>query len=455
MNTDNENVNIVDPQFFDGLNFGLKFNYKPTLTTDNFLLTEKDGEKIVVASDGVTHELIESDNLLALKALHKEYENKIGFCYIDPPYNTGNKNGFAYKDSFRNKADIERHSTWLTFIAERLILTKTLLADDGVIAISIDDREVHYLRVLCDEIFGENNFIAQLVVDGGTVKNNAKLISTTHEYLLVYAKNLRHLTKEKTKWRKKREGVDVLLKKYNQLKKLHGDDYTQISTILKQWVKTQKFTKRLKVFYNADAKGLYTYADLSAPGNGPRFDVLHPVTGKPCQVPSRGWGTSYENIQQLISEDKIIFGKNETFQPLRKLHLKEEKDQVERSILSYPSRSSTHLLERMLGKRNSFNNPKNLNFIQDIIELMSKDDSIVLDYFAGSGTTGHAVLNLNEQHVNSNRKFVLVTNNENKIYDEVTYPRLKATITGQYLNGENKKSLNANLTTYTVSPYTE
>jgi len=443
---------VTGAKFVEGLSFGLKFDYKPTVDDHEYVLQENTEERIHTSDDAVTHKLVNSENLEALKALQPEYAGKINFCYIDPPYNTGNTAGFVYKDSFRNKADSERHSTWLTFMAERLFLTKELLTQDGVITISIDDREVHYLRLLCDEIFGENNFIAQMIVDGGTQKNNAKLVSVTHEYLLVYAKDLKFMNKEQVKWRKKREGIEVLLAKYEKLKLKHGSKYDAISAELKEWVKDQPFTKRLKVFHMADKDGLYTYADLSAPGNGPRFDVLHPITGKPCQVPSRGWGTSPENIQSLIAANQIIFGVDETFQPLKKMRLRNTPDQVERSILAYPSRSSTHLLEKMLGRRNSFNNPKNLDYITDIIRLMSKEDAIVLDYFAGSGTTGHAVLNLNEEE-NSRRTFIMVTNNESNIYDDVTYPRMKAAITGQYLNGESHKKFDANLTTFTSCVY--
>jgi adenine-specific DNA-methyltransferase len=432
--------------------FGLNWDYRPTEVAAAYLLDPRSNESLLTGEDDVNHTLIQGDNLHALWALYDTLANQVDFCYIDPPYNTGNTeaNGFTYKDSFRNKEDRDRHSTWLTFMHERLLLTHDLLSDRGVIAISIDDREIHYLRMLCDEIFGETNFIAQMIVDGGNPKNNARFISTTHEYLLVYVKDMNHLSKTKVRWRKKRDGIDLLLAEYSALKRKHGSDHAAITSDLKKWMRTTPLSKRLKVFFNSEPRGLYTYADLSAPGNGARYEVKHPDTGKPCAIPSRGWGLAEEKLQALIADDMVLFGKDETFQPMRKLFLKEENDQVERSIIAYPSRTPTHLLEKMLGRRNAFNNPKNLDLISEIIRLMCPEDGIVLDYFAGSGTTGHAVLMLNAEAPTSRRQFVLVTNNENNIYSDVCYPRLKAAITGRWLNGTRHRGLGGNLETFIV-----
>lgn len=378
----------------------------------------------------VTHTLIQRDNLAFLnEEVEKnvyELQRNVDTIYIDPPYNTGNHEatGFTYNDDFGKNAD--RHTAWLQFMKERLVPARTLLKNTGVVVISIDDSEVHRLRVLMDEIFGEQNFIAQIVVDGGNPKNNARFLSTTHEYMLVYARSAHALYKSGVKWRKRREGIDKLLKEYERSKKRYKEDYEQVTAHLKQWVKGQKLTKRLKVFYNADAKGLYTYADLSAPGAGLRYEVLHPVTGKPSQVPSRGWGLSETKFKALDAAGLVLYGKDETAQPLKKLYLQDKKDQVQKSILEYPSRSSTHLLEKLLGRRSSFNNPKNLQMMTDLIDLITPEDGTVLDFFAGSGTTGHAVLALNNK--GSKRKFVLVTNNENNIFYDVTKPRLEKAV---------------------------
>ena len=430
--------------------FGLTFDYNPERLDKTYTLVENKKESLLNHKDVIEHTLINGENLKTLIALGDSIKGKVDLCYIDPPYNTGNSTntGFTYKDSFKNKEDRESHSTWLTFMYDRLVMTKSLLSEKGVLAISIDDSEVHYLRLLCDEIFGEINFIAQIVVDGGNIKNNARFISITHEYLLVYAKDLNKLGKSKVKWRTRRDGVELLLKEYEELKKKHKTNYPAITKDLKKWVKTALLSNRLKVFFNADIRGLYTYADLSAPGDGARYRVLHPVTKKPCQIPSRGWGLTEEKLLQLIETDMVIFGKDEKAQPLKKLYLKDEADQVARSVLAYPSRSSTHLLEKILGRRKSFNNPKNLEFITDMVSLMCPEDGLVLDYFAGSGTTGHAVLNLNKE--GAERRFILITKNENKIFNEVTYPRLKAVITGKWLDDSEHKSIANNLRVFNL-----
>jgi adenine-specific DNA-methyltransferase len=388
----------------------------------------------------VTHDLFCVDNEKFLDYAAKPYASSIDFCYIDPPYNTGNsfRTGFTYHDAFHKKGDGNRHKSWLVFMKPRLKKTLPLLKKTGVIAISIDDSEIHRLRVLCDEVFGEKNFVAQIVVDGGAMKNNAKLLSVTHEYLLVYAKNLPALLASGRKWRVKRDGIDILRAKEKELRKKHKTDYTTLSLELKKWMKTSPLSKRLKVFYNADAGGLYTSADLSTPNSKRFYSYPHPITGKPVKTPSRGWGMDYGQLKAMAEAGEILFFEDEKRQPMKKLYLSDTNDQVVRSIMSFPSRTSTHLLEKMLGRRSSFSNPKNLDYISHLVDLICPKDGVVLDYFAGSGTTGHAVENLNAS-TGATRKFILCTNNENKIYDDVTKPRLIAAVTGFWGDGSKHK----------------
>ena len=376
------------------------------------------------------HLLIKADNLDSLRVFNSvdsahNLLSKVDVCYMDPPYNTGNTNktGFTYNDAMNGVQ-------WLDFMRARLIPTVPLLKDTGVIIVSIDDSEAHRLRVLMDEVFGQRNFIAQLVVDGGSPKNNARFFSITHEYMLVYAKNKTALLRSGIKYRKYREGIDLVLDEYEKKKSRFKNDFPAFTAHMKSWMKDKPLSKRLKVFHNVDARGLYTYADLSTPGEGERYDVLHPITGKPCQIPSRGWGLSRDKLQVLIDEDRVIFGADHTFQPLRKLYLEKKKDQVQKGILDYPSRSSTHLLEKILGRRSGFNNPKNLAMMTDLISLVCPPNGVVLDYFAGSGTTGHAVVEANKED-DGHRRFVLVTNNENGIFYEVCLPRVKFALQGE------------------------
>lgn len=387
----------------------------------------------------MNHELYNADNLKFLNSKKDELAGSVDLCYIDPPYNTGNtdKKNFTYNDCF-SKSDVHsRHEVWINFMRPRLEGTLGLLKPTGIMAISIDDSEVHHLRILMDDIFGEQNFIAQMVVDGGNMKNNARFISTSHEYLLVYAKNLNALNKSKATWRQERTGVKQLRKHEKTLRKQFKNDYDGITRELKEWVKQAPLTPRLKRFYNADAKGLYTFADLSAPGDGARYEILHPETNLAVAIPTRGWGLKEEKLKALIEQDLVSFGTGDQGhqkQPLKKFYLQDSKDQVIRSILSFPSRTSTHLLEKILGERGLFNNPKNLEYMKFIIDTMTPSDGVILDYFAGSGSTGHAVLELNDKNKESERQFILCTNNENEIYDKVTKQRIEAVVSGQWLN---------------------
>lgn len=389
----------------------------------------------------IQHDVYCRENADFLSQIHDSHRNKIDLCYIDPPYNSGNSSDeFTYQDKFLGSVTYNSHEVWVHFMRERLEKTVALLKSTGIIAISIDDREVCRLRLLLDSVFGEHNFIAQVVIDGGSRKNNARFISTTHEYLLIYAKSLPALKRSNLSWRVQREGLEIIRKKEKQLRQQYNTDYKKITEELKSWVKTAKLSERLKKFTSADARGLYTVADLSAPGSGKLFDVSHPQTKLSIAAPSRGWGLSQEKFAELVAEDMIVFGEGpdgHLKQPLRKHYLRDEPDQTIGSVWSgFPARTSTHLLQNMLGRRKTFTYPKNLSFIRYIVETMCPPDGLVLDYFAGSGTTGHAVIDSNRESA-GNRTFLLCTNNENNIFDEVTRPRLEAARTGIW--ADNKK----------------
>lgn len=367
------------------------------------------------------HLLIHQENLFWMEEQQKTnslgLSSQVDVVYIDPPYNTGNheNTGFLYNDS-------KTHDEWLVFMRNRLEATKFFLKDTSVVLVSIDDNEMHYLKVLMDDIFGRKNFIAQLVVDGGANKNNANFFSVTHEYMLVYGANLLKLRQKKTKWRTKRAGATELLTKYEMLK-AEGKTNQEITAFLKKWVKTEPFTPRLKVFYNADNKGLYTYVDLSVPGNNYEYDVYHPVTGEKVKPPSRGWGVNEEKFWLLHEQDLIIWGETEDKQPLKKLYLKNQKDQVMKSVLSYPARTPTHELEKLLGERELFNYPKNLQLMKNVLDYVTPENGVVLDIFGGTGTTGQAILELNHEQ-GLTRRFVLVTKDENNIFSSTTKPRI-------------------------------
>jgi len=374
------------------------------------------------------HAIYNSDNLKFLQTHQHTYEQAIDFIYIDPVAHLDK--GF--------KATPAANQKWVEGMRVRLTETLPFLKDEGVMTVSVDDKSLPHLRILMDEVFGEQNFIGMVVVDNGNVHNNARFLSISHEYLLVYAKNLIQLTKSDIRWRQQREGLSILRKKEQQLRKQHGTDYAALSEELKIWLKDQPFPKRMQGFFNADKKGLYTYSDLSAPGIKLTYPVIHPITKKPVALPSRGWGLTEDNFKQLIEHDLIIWGETEAQQPLKKLYLKDTPDQVIRGLLHYPSRTPTQLLKRILGENLSFDNPKNLDYIKYLIEVMSPDNAVVLDYFAGSGTTGHAVLDLNYEKPESNRTFILVNNNEKQVFTQVLKPRLEAVISGKWADRQHR-----------------
>lgn len=371
------------------------------------------------------HILIEGDNLHALTALTFTHENKIDVIYIDPPYNTGNKD-FKYNDAFVDKEDSYRHSKWLSFMHKRLEIAKRLMSDKGVIFISIDDNEIGQLRLLCDDVFEENNLIAQIIVISNSAKNNANYVSVTHEYLLCYSKNISNLD---LKWQVKKNNVEDFKKISNNLSK-SGLSQKEIQTELRQLTKYPKFYDFDHYVY-IDKKGPFRASDLTAPNSKNFFDILHPITRNPCKTGTRGWANSPKGIEDLIEEDKILFGDDEMTMPQLKNYLSENEYQLPKSTIFFDSQSTTKWI-----KSNGFDFafPKAIEYIEYILTMYPSISYTILDFFAGSGTTLHATMQLNAED-GGNRQCILVTNNENNICEEVTYERNKRVIQG-YTNAK-------------------
>lgn len=375
--------------------------------------------------------LLEGDNLHSLKLLEKTHKGKIDVIYIDPPYNTGNKD-FIYDDSYVEKDDTFKHSKWISFMQKRLLYARKFLSDKGVIFISIDDNEQSQVKLLCDEIFGTENFIANLIWAAGR-KNDSKYISVSHEYILCYAKSLDYLKSSKIIWRERKQGIDDIYKEYGRLKKQYGKDYKIMSEKLKDWYKSlpSNHPARNHSHYNCiDENGIYFPSDISWPGGGgPKYEVLHPITNKPVRVPNRGWVyPTKERMDEVIAQNLVHFGKDEASVPCKKTYLANNESSTPYSVLYKDGRAATKRLRVLMGK-SIFQNPKDEEIIKRIISISSTESSTILDFFAGSGTTGQSVLELNAED-GGNRKFILCTNNENNICEEVTYQRLKTVITG-------------------------
>ena len=364
--------------------------------------------------------LIEGDNLEALTALSYTHEGKIDVIYIDPPYNTGNKD-FIYNDSFVDSEDGYRHSKWLSFMSKRLRIAKRLLSDKGVIFISIDDNEQAQLKLLCDDVFGEKNQIANIIVASNSSKNLAKFVSVTHEYISVYANNKEFTLPD---WMVKKNNIDEYLSIYNRMKSA-GMTYKEISKELRALVKYPKYYE-FDHYTNVDSKGPFRCSDYTAPGSTDFYDIIHPITGKPCRTGTRGWGRSLEETKKLISEDKVYFGDDERAQPAIKNYLTENSCSLAKSIIFFDSQVSTRWMKQ---QKLNFPFPKSLELIEYILRLYPNKHISILDFFAGSGTTLHATMQLNSED-GGHRQCILVTNNENNICEEVTYERNKRVING-------------------------
>lgn len=372
------------------------------------------------------NKIIHGDNLEALKALLPEYEGKIKCIYIDPPYNTGNES-WVYNDNVndpkikkwlgqvvgKESDDLSRHDKWLCMMYPRLKLLHKLLADDGAIFISIDDNEQANLKLICDEIFGGGNFVTSAVWQKSK-KGDAKLISVTHEYIVVYTKNKNTAIKAGL-WRKKKDGADAVLAKYQELKKLHQNDHDIISKEMAKWFNTlpkDAVERNHKHYKFSDDRGLYFAADFSGPNDGresrPRYDIIHPITLKSCKKPSTGWRWEETKTLEAISQtpSRIHFGKDETTIPCRKSYLFEIDNEPLMSVFYRDGRAASKLVDDLLGKK-SFDFPKDPEVLLEWIGAVTKDNDIILDSFAGSGTTAQAVLQLNKLE-GTNRKFLLI-----------------------------------------------
>ena len=402
-------------------------------------------ERAIISSeaDAPNHILIEGDNLEALTALSYSHEGKIDVIYIDPPYNTGNKD-FIYNDKFINLDDSFKHSIWLSFMDKRLRIAKRLLSHSGVIFISIDDNEQANLKMLCDEIFKEKNFIAQMIWQQGK-KHIGSFIGINHEYMLVYAKNKDYINDNSNKWKQKKEGLHEIYNEFEKLQNLYGNDYSKIEKAMKEFFSQYSENSPIyssKHYSRVDKRGLFFADNISqGTGNGPRYDILHPITQKPVKKPAGGWRYSKDTMQKLLDEDRIFFGEDESKVPCRKRYLKETEYELPSSVFYKDGRGASKELEQILGK-SIFNNPKDRNIISNILNF--RNNYIILDFFAGSGTTLHATMELNAKD-KGKRQCILITNNENNICEEITYQRNKRVIIGyKKPNGENISGLTRN-----------
>lgn len=378
--------------------------------------------------DNTENLYIEGDNLDVLKLLQETYLGKIKMIYIDPPYNTGND--FVYNDEFgmRNEewdevsgnydedgdqivGKLEKntesngrfHTDWLNMIYPRLKLAKDLLADDGVIFISIDDNEVDNLRKTCDEIFGDYNFIAHIIHKNNSMKNQSKYVGVSTEFVLIYAKDLPTLNEKQGAWRIKKKGASDINAAFKKMK----DKGLPIEVIREEIMEMYSRPKyaHLSRWNKVDEYGVFMDSDLSR-SNGPKnFTIINPETGKECLIPNRGWGKSKEELNRLQEEHLIWYG-DDTTPPRMKSYLSEESESVFDNFIFADTASDKKMIDKMFGSA-VFEFPKSIEMMKQLISLCTKDNDIILDFFSGSATTAHAVMQLNAED-GGTRKFIMV-----------------------------------------------
>lgn len=367
---------------------------------------------------------IEGDNLRVLKLLQRGYMGKVKMIYIDPPYNTGND--FVYYDDFavdseqyivdngdrdtegyryRKNSDVNGrfHSDWCSMIYSRLLVARSLLTEDGVIFISIDDHEVHNLRKICDEVFGGSNFVGQLIIKTAT-DNNPSQINIEHEYMMCYAKN----KYAQTNWIRQSEAAERIVQQYKELKKSCSNN-AEIQTKLRQWIKThKKELPHVTHYNNVDDKGVYSSSSNSSnphPG-GYMFDIIHPVTSLPCPKPANGWRWTEKTFKDYDKNGEVEWGENHTTQPHIKKRIETSVEYL-RTLIYEDNRAATKMLADLFDGHKVFDNPKPINVLKRIIEFVTEKNSLILDFFSGSATTAHAVMQLNAED-GGKRKYICV-----------------------------------------------
>ena len=400
------------------------------LPTTATLVPRKDES---VNFDGTENIFIEGENLEVLKVLQKSYFGKIKMIYIDPPYNTGNDN-FIYPDKFsetkeeylgrigdkdetgyltreglfrKNSRDSGHyHSNWLSMMYPRLFLARNLLRDDGVIFVSIDDNEVHNLRLLMNEVFGEENFLGQIVWKNAT-DNNPTRIAIEHEYVCVFAKNNVQCEAE---WKSLISDVKVKLIEIGTKLISENKNLSLLQAAYEKWFKENKpFLWPLDRYKHIDFGGVYTGSQsVHNPGKeGYRYDVIHPKSGKPCKQPLMGYRFPEDTMKKLLDEDKVIFGDDENKIIELKVYAKDYQEKLS-SVIELDGRLGSYDLKNLFSNSaRIFNNPKPIRFLNNIIPLVLKNSDIMIDFFAGSSSAADAVIELNKQD-NGNRKFIII-----------------------------------------------
>lgn len=410
--------------------YGLVWEDKPESVVERCkkeipVLEESKGREIEKKKDAPYNLIIEGDNYHSLSVLNYTHAGKVDIVYIDPPFNTGAKD-WRYNNDYVDSTDSYRHSKWISMMYKRLSLARNILSEEGFLVCAIDENEIHNIRHLIDEIFGENNKLGMVtVIHNPKGRNLSKFFSENSEFMLVYAKNKSLASFNDV-------AIDEEVLASFELKDEEGRyRYEPFMRVRTSWSRANKPNNYYPIFVSRDLSKL----SLTKKNND---DIeVYPKTGDGREWAWKNIPSSFENLNVADYFKPIeIEGKIEIFHKYRE-------KQVFKNVWTnkkYQSEfNGTNLLKKIMGGK-VFDYPKSLYLVLDILKITSSKNSLVLDFFAGSGTTGHAVLELNKED-GGNRKFILCTNNENEIAEKVCYQRIKNVIEGY----SDVKGIDANL----------
>ena len=433
--------------------------------------------------------IIDGENLGVMTSLLTDFrggpDRGFDVIYMDPPYNTGS-DVFSFNDNYnlsgaeikalREKVgrpeelvsldDPTRHTKWINHMAPRLWAARKLLKLTGVIIVSVDEHELPRLWLLMEEIFSPSNRIATLIW-GRSRKNDASYISEGHEYMLIWARSRQELDAKRRqmgttdewstvlgKWRQPKAGADSILAAYAEAKSKFGEDVPKIQEEMDSFFDglPQAHPARKARYKKVSKWGMCNEdRDLSWPGGeGPRYEIIHPRTGKPCKIPKSGWRFQQDAMTKLLDptpgeRDRIVFKKTHQGIPRYIVYLDEADMEVRTSIIERTGQRATEVVDAILGK-GIFKNPKDHEMLAELFNLVTwrDKDATILDPYAGSGTTGHAVISMNAEDGGS-RQFVLIESGDprenapvpkGKYTAKITAERVRRVITGQWADGK-------------------
>ena len=371
--------------------------------------------------DTTKNVFIEGDNLEVLKILQKHYHGKIKMIYIDPPYNTGND--FIYPDNYReglatylewtrqvneegkkistnSESEGRYHSNWLNMMYPRLSWLGTYSRRTARSSSRSMTRRSRTSSALDTRSLVRTTSLQAMIWAAGR-KNDSRLVSVSHEYILVYARSAEQLREKQITWRQRKKGLDEIYQQHARLKREHKTDFRAMTVGMKEWYKSLPDghpSKAHKHYAHVDVRGVYFPDNISWPGGGgPKYEVLHPVTKRPVKVPSRGWMTSDPaKMQAWIDDNRVHFGDDEHSVPCIKSYLRDKEYQTPYSVFYQDGRAATKRLMALFGSK-VFDFPKDETVVESLLEMCTGADDLVLDCFSGSGTTAHAVMSLNAE----------------------------------------------------------